>query len=224
MGDNNEIIVKKNSGYTAMSNFHLRDRTLSFKAKGLLSFMFSLPESWNYSVKGLVAVSKENLKAIQSALKELEEHGYLVRKKINDIQGRFCYKYFIYEIPYNQKGCTEEVHTEREHQINTNIIKTKEKDKIDKTINQIVIELIKKNFIDETDLELYKYNELFISLLKRYDYIQVVIATNYIIKKWFQNRGVDENGNEIENKFEYLKKSLENNLIRLNIEDIFDLE
>lgn len=101
MGDNNEIIVKKNSGYTAMSNFHLRDRTLSFKAKGLLSFMFSLPESWNYSVKGLVAVSKENLKAIQSALKELEEHGYLVRKKINDIQGRFCYKYFIYEIPYN---------------------------------------------------------------------------------------------------------------------------
>ena len=171
-----------------------------------------------------MSVSKENLKAIQSALKELEEHGYLVRKKINDIQGRFCYKYFIYEIPYNQKGCTEEVHTEKEHQINTNIIKTKEKDKIDKTINQIVIELIKKNFIEETDLELYKYNELFISLLKRYDYIQVVIATNYIIKKWFQNCGVDENGNEIENKFEYFKKSLENNLIRLNIEDIFDLE
>ena len=41
MNDNNEIIVKKNSGYTAMSNFHLRDRTLSFKADWI-ALRFSL--------------------------------------------------------------------------------------------------------------------------------------------------------------------------------------
>ena len=73
-------------------------------------------------------------------------------------------------------------------------------------------------------MELYRYNDLFINLLKKYDYIQVMIATNYIIKKWVQNSGKDENGFTIENKFEYFKIALENNLIRLNIDDIFDLE
>ena len=121
MNDNHEMIIKKNNSYTAMSNYHLRDKTLSYKAKGLLSFMLSLPEKWNYSVKGLVAVSKENIKAISSTLKELEEHKYLLRIKKQSSTGRFIYKYYIYEIPYTQKGCMEEGCTEKEHQINTNI-------------------------------------------------------------------------------------------------------
>ena len=221
MNDNHEMIIKKNNSYTAMSNYHLRDKTLSYKAKGLLSFMLSLPEKWNYSVKGLVAVSKENIKAISSTLKELEEHKYLLRIKKQSSTGRFIYKYYIYEIPYTKKGCMEEGCTEKEHQINTNIINTN-KDKIDKT--GIINELIKRRFIEESDLELYRYNDLFINLLKKYDYIQVMIATNYIIKKWVQNSGKDENGFTIENKFEYFKIALENNLIRLNIDDIFDLE
>ena len=36
--------VVKDENYTTMSNFHLRDKTLSLKAKGLQSMLLSLPE------------------------------------------------------------------------------------------------------------------------------------------------------------------------------------
>ena len=45
--------VEKNRGYTVMSNHHLRNKDLSLKAKGLLSQMLSLPENWDYTLKGL---------------------------------------------------------------------------------------------------------------------------------------------------------------------------
>ena len=56
--------IDKNGNYTVMSNYHLRDRRLSYKAKGLLSFMLSLPDDWDYSINGLVSISKESIKAI----------------------------------------------------------------------------------------------------------------------------------------------------------------
>ena len=65
--------IEKNKNYTIMSNHHLRDKELSYKAKGLLSFMLSLPEDWNYSINGLVKVSKEGKKAIRAMLEELED-------------------------------------------------------------------------------------------------------------------------------------------------------
>ena len=40
--------VNKTKNYTAMSNYHLQDKNISLKAKGLLSVMLSLPENWNY--------------------------------------------------------------------------------------------------------------------------------------------------------------------------------
>ena len=55
-----------------MSNYHLRDKNLSLKAKGLLSFMLSLPENWNYSLNGLCAKSKEQETVIKNTLKELK--------------------------------------------------------------------------------------------------------------------------------------------------------
>lgn len=44
--------IEKTRDYTVMSNHHLRDRSLSLKAKGLLSLMLSLPEEWDYTTKG----------------------------------------------------------------------------------------------------------------------------------------------------------------------------
>ena len=69
--------VEKNANYTTMSNYHLRDNTISFKAKGILSMFLSLPKNWNYSVSGLAAISKEGKDGILSGLKELEAAGYL---------------------------------------------------------------------------------------------------------------------------------------------------
>ena len=73
--------IEKNKNYTVMSNYHLRDKNLSYKAKGLLSFMLSLPEDWDYSINGLVSISKEEVKAIRNILQELQRYGYLVIEK-----------------------------------------------------------------------------------------------------------------------------------------------
>ena len=53
--------VEKNSGYTVMSNHHLRNRALSLKAKGLLSQMLSLPEDWDYTLQGLARINRESI-------------------------------------------------------------------------------------------------------------------------------------------------------------------
>lgn len=70
--------VNKNRGYTVMANFHLRGKSLSLKAIGLLSEMLSFNDGWKFSTNGLSAICKEGLDAILSALHELEKHGYLV--------------------------------------------------------------------------------------------------------------------------------------------------
>ena len=92
--------IEKNQNYTVMSNHHLRDRNLSFKAKGMLSFMLSLPENWDYSLNGLCSISKEGISAIRSIIQELEKNKYLEIKKYKDKKGLFEYEYSIYEYPY----------------------------------------------------------------------------------------------------------------------------
>lgn len=98
--------VQKNSDYTTISNHHLRDKNLSLKAKGLLTIMLSLPDNWDYSVSGLVAICKEGRGAVETALKELKEYGYLVVEKLTpkDSQsGRFEYVYNVFEKPTRHK-------------------------------------------------------------------------------------------------------------------------
>lgn len=68
--------VNKNRGYTVMANYHLRDKTLSLKAVGLLSKMLSFNDGWQFSTKGLSAICKEGPDAVLAALRELEDHGY----------------------------------------------------------------------------------------------------------------------------------------------------
>lgn len=92
--------IEKNANYTTMSNYHLRDKNLTLKAKGLLSLFLSLPESWNYSINGLAAICKEGRSGISSALKELEAGGYLIRERRRDEQGMLRDNiYVIYELP-----------------------------------------------------------------------------------------------------------------------------
>jgi len=71
--------VEKNTGYTVMSNHHLRNKVLSLKAKGLLSQMLSLPEDWDYTLKGLSYINRESVDAIRTMVQELERAGYITR-------------------------------------------------------------------------------------------------------------------------------------------------
>ena len=109
------IRVEKNRNFTTMSNYHLRDKDLSLKAKGLLSQILSLPDDWDYSVRGLASICLEGKDCIVTTLKELEIKGYLVRKQLRDANGRLSgIEYIIYETPPEQcadSPCTEKPDT-----------------------------------------------------------------------------------------------------------------
>ena len=92
--------VEKNKGYTVMSNYHLRNKELSLKAKGLLSQMLSLPEDWDYTLAGLSLINREKIDAIREAVRELENAGYIQRSRERDEKGRLRgTTYVIYEQP-----------------------------------------------------------------------------------------------------------------------------
>ena len=99
--------ANKDKNFTVISNYHLQDKKLSLRAKGLLSLMLSLPDEWEYSINGLVSICKESEKTVEKALKELKDLGYLEVIKIPPNQsktGRFEYSYEIFEKPKKQDG------------------------------------------------------------------------------------------------------------------------
>ena len=92
--------IEKTRDYTVMSNYHLRDKRLSLKAKGLLSQMLSLPEDWDYTLTGLSTINRESKDAIRSAIQELEKCSYIERRQATDKQGKFSgNEYVIHEFP-----------------------------------------------------------------------------------------------------------------------------
>ena len=100
--------VEKNRGYTVMSNHHLRNKALSLKAKGLLSQMLSLPEDWDYTLKGLSLINRESIDAIRTAVWELEKAGYIKREQGRDAKGKMSdMVYTIYEQPELDKPVLE---------------------------------------------------------------------------------------------------------------------
>ena len=223
-----------------MSNYHLRDKNLSYKAKGLLSFMLSLPEDWDYSINGLVSISKESRDGIRSILKELQEHHYVEIEKVRGYKGYFEYNYLIYEVPHfisleneqsnpdMEKPHLDYPNVETTTQINTNIINTKKQiDKDDKTKissffvpeehNKLTLELIERGYINEDDIQIFYYDKLFNQLLEEdnsyQDLIQII---HYIVPRIVKRKFKDENDNLIENKYGYFKNAIESNIRKLN--------
>lgn len=242
--------IEKNQNYTVMSNHHLRDRNLSYKAKGLLSFMLSLPDDWDYSLVGLCSISKESRDGIRSILKELQEHHYVEIEKVRGYKGYFEYNYLIYEVPHFISLENEQSNPDMENphldtpnvetttQININIINTKKQiDKDDKTKissffvakehNRLTLELIGRGYINEDDIQIFYYDKLFNQLLEEdnsyQDLIQII---HYIVPRVVKRNFKDEDGNVIENKFGYFKNAIISNInkLNMNIEDLWGEE
>ena len=77
------------------------------KAKGLLSMMLSFADDWQYSLNGLTAMNKEGLTAVRATVQELEDNGYLVRRRLRSEQGQLSgVEYDIYEQPQSGKPIT----------------------------------------------------------------------------------------------------------------------
>lgn len=164
------IRVNKTGDYTVMSNTHFKEKEMSLKAKGLLSLMLSLPDDWDYSIMGLVQLSKDGKDSVMNTLAELEELGYLVRTQATDEKGRFAgYDYDIFENPQTVKPTTENPYTEKPNtekppQLNTNIsntkeLNTKEKRKKDTSYDEI-LSGVKNDDLRELYLEYIKMRKM----------------------------------------------------------------
>ena len=242
--------VEKTKDYTIMSNYHLRDKNLSLKAKGLLSFMLSLPEDWDYSLNGLCAICKESEGAIKSTLRELKDNGYLIIEKVRGEKGYFEYNYIIYEHPYNLEKTKENPDgknppvdipkVENQTQINTKEQSIKEQtnrtNKINKTIDEnesfndssfsfkqhhsLTKDLVKRKYLEEDDVELFKYDNLFNELLNDYEFNDIVVICHYIVSSVVGRKFKNDDGYLIENKYGYLKQAILNNIERFKNNEI----
>ena len=143
--------IEKTRDYTVMSNYHLRDRSLSLKAKGLLSLMLSLPEDWDYTMKGLARICKDGIDSISGGIRELEAHGYLVRARVRNENGQLgSIEYTILEQP---KEPTQTPAPVREKPIRENPIQVKPM--LDAPIQENPAQLNKEessNYPSRTDL------------------------------------------------------------------------
>ena len=140
--------VEKTKGYTVMSNHHLRNHALSLKAKGLLSQMLSLPEDWDYTLKGLAQINKESIDAIREAVRELERAGYIKRSRERDERG--CLRrtvYTIYEQPHaeptpeeptQEKPMLDKPTLENPTQLNTESTKKRKRQSKDSSITDSI--------------------------------------------------------------------------------------
>ncbi len=92
--------VERTGNFTVMSNMHLKDRRLSFKSKGLLSVIFSLPPDWKYTLTGFAKIAADGVESVKSTVKELEKYGYVSRRQTRDERGRMSVnEYLVYENP-----------------------------------------------------------------------------------------------------------------------------
>ena len=100
--------IEKTRDYTVMANHHLRNKELSLKAKGLLSLMLSLPDDWDYTTKGLAHICKDGVDSICATVKELEQHGYVMRRRVRNDKGQLTVtEYTILEQPKRENPVLE---------------------------------------------------------------------------------------------------------------------
>lgn len=224
------------TGYTVMPNYFLNDTNLSNQAKGLLAFMLSVPDDWDYSVMGLVTRSRDGRVSIKNTLEELKQAQYVTVEPYRDEKGHFRYKYSVYYLPYpkwlEMNNLTDSMFPASVNptsvnmtQIKNNKIKNNnKKDKKDKTqdlsesceeIKHSILtkELIRRNYIDENDSSSFLFDDLFNQLIKEgYQYKDLLIMSNYVVSRIKERNFKDDNGNDIQNKYGYFKSSLISNI------------
>lgn len=89
-----EIKIRRHGGFTVLPNEVLRDADLNLQTKGLFCMMLSYPPDWTFSIGGLTKDAGCGRDKIRSALKNLEEAGYLIREQVHAENGHFsgnCY-------------------------------------------------------------------------------------------------------------------------------------
>lgn len=213
--------VEKNKNYTVMANYHLRDENLSLKARGLLSMILSLPDDWDYSLAGLVKISKDGLTAVRAALHELENNGYVHRERQRDSRGRLGGAiYTVYEYPQPMlhvpmcENHTQENRTyDNDPQLSKDITNIKKKQKTEETnhanerttrAREEAVDELLSFVVDQIGRTLSSIER---RILVRWveqetdlEMIRIALQDNLYRKEWFDLRHVQETLEEWKNK------------------------
>lgn len=142
--------------FTIVDNHIFKDKRLSYKELGLLCELLSLPDDWDFSIKGISSLHSDGEKAVRTGLIELEKLGYLIRKQIKGKYGQFDgYDYYIFDNPndnrepYVQNRLMDKGHAVKETQLIT-------KESNNKKINSVVDE---QRFKDAVYIEKIRFDE-----------------------------------------------------------------
>jgi len=181
--------IQKSKNYSIISNEILRRKDLSLKAKGLMSLILSLPDSWDLTVNGLVEIIKESKNTVYSILKELNGFGYVERNRITDNTGKVIkWELLIYEQPHTKKPQLKKPDVEKCTQISTD-------NKISTNINKIywIDEIQELNYPKEMKEDFVEYWSEESKTGKTRQSMQKTWNTERRLKTWAKN---DKNWNK----------------------------
>lgn len=85
--------------YVMIDKEIFQDRALSWKAKGLLGYLLSRPDDWIVRMTDLAKQSTDGMASVRTAVKELEDAGYMVRRREQDDEGKFQWTVEVHEVP-----------------------------------------------------------------------------------------------------------------------------
>ncbi len=242
----------KHENFTMVRNYFINDTRLKPDGKGVLLFMLSKPDDWNFKYENLMIGLGIGEKYLRSCIKQLEDLKYLKRSKCRGENGHYVWNYFIYEEPYDMElkkdispgvpsgNVVEGDVLDGNNIVSTEKLSTKEPidkiDKLDKTSqglitekiehNVLTKELINLNYINEKDeLSSIYFDYLFSNyLLNGKTYKELFSAIHYIVPRVVDRDFIDEDGNKIINKYGYFKNALESNFQKLDNlgKDLYD--
>lgn len=184
MATTNFIRSKKSKNYTVLDNTFIKDCNLSWKAKGLMTYLLSLPEDWSIYMTELESHATDGKDSLKNAISELEENGYIVKERKTD-KGKFAgYTYTIYESPKRKnrsgKTATEKPFTENPQLLNTNYILNT--DELNNTEPKEQKKNQKADLFDRVDE--YTENQELRDILKKYLKFKLSSSRGFTLEQW----------------------------------------
>lgn len=93
--------INRNENYKTISCKALDDKELSFKAKGIHTYLITRPDNWHFSMAQIYSMGQEGEVSFNKAVKELKDKGYLVLTRSRGLEGKIVWTWDIFESPKN---------------------------------------------------------------------------------------------------------------------------
>ena len=203
-----KLIIKNR--YGTIPNDLLNSIHISFKAKGMYAYIQSKPDNWEFSAERISKQVKEGLPSVISALKELENFGYLARNRYQNNKGFWVVDYVLYEIPIEENLITGKPNEENpnigKQSNNSNIDYSKQEDNNytnnkERVVKESFSEMLSPHLHelkDEYSNFFYYWTEKNIHGKERWE-CQKFFEISRRVKTWMQNKTkFNNNGNTTE--------------------------